>query len=207
MINAPAQTQTTRDALMTAALAVFEAQGFERATVASICRASGVSNGSFFHAFASKEALGAALFVDALTRYHDALLAALHGGPGAAHGVQALITAHLNWVVTQRPWSRLLFEQARADWLVHIRPQQRQSNEALRHGIHVWRAPLVAAGQLVAMPDLLFFSQLIGPAQMLCRIWLADSEATDPREFAQELVTCAVRALVLVTPTTEGIPS
>lgn len=188
---------TTREALMTAALTVFDEQGFERATVAAICRASGVSNGSFFHAFASKEALGAALFLNALGDYHAALLAVLQVSPSARAGVQQLVTAHLNWVVTQRPQARLLFEQARADWLVHIRPQQRQTNEALRIGIDAWRAPLVSTGHLVALPDILFFSQIIGPAQLLCRAWLADREAADPRLFAQDLIDCALRAVVI----------
>ena len=187
---------TTREALMTAALTVFDEQGFDRATVASICRASGISNGSFFHAFASKEALGAGLFLDALSGYHAALLAVLPTGPSALAGVQQLVSAHLNWVVNQRPQARLLFEQSRADWLVHIRPQQRQSNDALRAGINAWRTPLVLAGDLAALPDLLFFSQVIGPAQLLCRAWLADREATDPRLFTQDLIDCAVRAVV-----------
>lgn len=188
---------TTRESLMTAALTVFDEQGFERATVASICRASGVSNGSFFHAFVSKEALGAALFLDALSSYHAALLAVLQIGPGAQAGVQQLVSVHLNWVLNQRPQARLLFEQARADWLVHIRPQQRQTNEALRAGINAWRMPLVSAGHLVPLPDIVFFSQIIGPAQLLCRAWLADREATDPRLFAQDLLDCAVRAVVI----------
>lgn len=187
---------TTRDALMTAALQVFDEQGFERATVASICRASAVSNGSFFHAFASKEALGAALFLDALSSYHAALLAALQPGPGARAGVRQLVAAHLDWVSSQRPQARLLFEQARADWLLHIRPQQRQTNEAVRAGVSAWRTPLVSAGQLLPLPDILFFSQIIGPAQLLCRAWLADREAADPRLFAQDLMDCAVRAVV-----------
>lgn len=194
---------TTRDDLLAAALVVFDDQGFERTTVAAICRASGVSNGSFFHAFASKEALGAALFLDALSRYHAALLAVLQRGPGAQAGVQQLVSRHLNWVINQRPQARLLFEQARADWLVHIRAQQRETNEALRTGINGWRMPLVSAGHLVPLPDILFFSQVIGPAQLLCRAWLADREAADPRLYARDLMDCAVRAVV----TTTGVQS
>lgn len=194
---------TTRETLLTAALSLFDEQGFERTTVASICRVSGVSNGSFFHAFASKEELGAALFLAALSNYHAALLAVLQSRPGALAGVPKLVNAHLNWVVDQRPQARLLFEQSRAQWLAGSRVQQCQINDDFRAGINAWRLPLLLTGDLVALPDMLFFSQVIGPAQLLCRAWLADRSATDSRLFAKDLVDCAVRAVV----TPKGIQS
>ena len=42
----------------------------------------------------------------------------------------------------------------------------------------------------------LFFSQIIGPAQIFCRAWLSGRDRTDPRHQADILIACAIRALV-----------
>ena len=59
-----------------------------------------------------------------------------------------------------------------------------------------WRAPLVARGKLLPMSATLFFSQIIGPAQVFCRAWLSGRDRADPREQADILIACAIRALV-----------
>lgn len=50
----------TRTALLDAALAVFRAKGYAATTVEDICRATGVTKGSFFHHFSGKEELAIA---------------------------------------------------------------------------------------------------------------------------------------------------
>jgi hypothetical protein len=46
------------------------------------------------------------------------------------------------------------------------------------------------------MTSMLFFSQIIGPAQIFCRAWLSGRDRTDPRQQADILIACAIRALV-----------
>jgi len=43
---------------------------------------------------------------------------------------------------------------------------------------------------------MLFFSQIIGPAQIFCRAWLSGRDRADPRQQADILIACAIRALV-----------
>lgn len=50
----------TRAKLLDAALATIRAQGFAATSVDDVCRAAGLSKGSFFHHFASKEELAVA---------------------------------------------------------------------------------------------------------------------------------------------------
>lgn len=50
----------TRNKLLDAALRVMRLQGYAATTVDDICRAAGLTKGSFFHHFASKEELGIA---------------------------------------------------------------------------------------------------------------------------------------------------
>jgi AcrR family transcriptional regulator len=185
-----------REDLLSAGLAVFERDGFEGATIAAIRKQASASNGSFFHVFASKKELAGALFLEVLARYHAAILAALDPSPSAADGIGRLIRAHLDWVVNNRSEARYLFEISRSEWAEGVRDAQRAENARFSDGIERWRAPLVARGELLAMTPILFLSQIIGPAQIFCRALLSGRDRADPRQQAEILIACAVRALV-----------
>lgn len=190
----------TRNALLSAGLEIFDKQGFDRATVGAIRTAAGVSNGSFFHFFGSKEGLAAALFLDAIGAYHRAMLAALAPEPEAADGIRALVIAHFDWVVENRREAHFLFEQSRAEWLVHVAAEQRLENESYRKAIDNWRQPLVASGHLRPLPPFVFYSLVIGPAQMICRAWLSGRDGSDPREHREALSEGALRAVLGAEP-------
>jgi AcrR family transcriptional regulator len=190
-----------RDDLMAAGLAVFDRDGFEGATVAAIRTRARASNGSFFHFFESKRELAGALFLEILQRYHAAMLAALDPSPGGRDGIDRLIRTHLDWVVNSRREARYLFEISRNEWSEAVRDVQRAQNANLADGIERWRAPLVARGELLPMTPTLFLSQIIGPAQIFCRAYLAGRDRSDPRLQADTLIACAIRAL---TPDDKG---
>ncbi len=187
---------------MAAGLAVFDRDGFEGATVAAIRARARASNGSFFHFFGSKKELAGTLFLQTLERYHAAVLAALAAprkAPlGARDGIGGWIQAHLDWVVNNRREAPFLFEISRNEWTEEVRDAQRARNTRLAEGIERWRAPLIARGELLPMTPVLFYSQIIGPAQIFCRAWLSGRDDSDPRNQADTLIACAVRAL---TPT------
>jgi AcrR family transcriptional regulator len=185
-----------REDLLAAGLAVFDRDGFEGATVAAIRTRARASNGSFFHFFGSKKELAGTLFVDVLRHYHAAILAAVDVSMSAEQGIGCLIHAHLDWVVNSRREARYLFEISRSDWADDVRDAQRAQNSQLAEGIESWRAPLVARGELLPMTAPLFFSQIIGPAQIFCRAWLSGRDRSDPRLQADILIACAIRALV-----------
>jgi len=185
-----------REDLLAAGLAVFDRDGFEGATVAAIRTRARASNGSFFHFFGSKKELAGTLFLEVLQRYHAAILAAVDASMSAEQGIGHLIRAHLDWVVNNRREARYLFEISRSDWTDDIRDAQRAQNSRLAEGIENWRAPLIARGELLPMTAPLFFSQIIGPAQISCRAWLSGRDRSDPRHQADILIACAIRALV-----------
>lgn len=188
-------TTSVRDDLLAAGLIVFDRVGFEAATVTAIRTRARASNGSFFHVFGSKKELAGALFLEVLRHYHAAVLAALDPVPDAEQGIDGLIRAHLDWVVTSRREARYLFEISRSEWGEDVRDAQRAQNARLADGIERWRAPLVASGELLPMTPVMFVSQLIGPAQIYCRAFLSGRDRTDPRIEADTLIACANRAL------------
>ena len=184
-----------RDDLLTAALAVFDRDGFEGATVAAIRERAGASNGSFFHFFNSKRELAGTLFLEILRRYHITMLDVIEPPPGAEDGIARLIRTHLAWVVDNRREANFLFEISRSEWAQDVRDARMARNATVAEGVAAWRAPLVASGDLLPMKASQFMSQIIGPAQFVCRAWLSGRDPTDPRDHADMLVACAVRAL------------
>ena len=187
---------TAREDLLAAGLAVFDRDGFEGATVAAIRTRARASNGSFFHFFGSKKELAGTLFLEILARYHSAVIAAVDESCTAREGVARLIRAHLEWVVNSRREARYLFEISRSEWTEEIRGAQRTQNSRLAEAVQRWRSPLVERGELLPMSSSLFFSQIIGPAQIFCRAWLSGRDRADPREQADVLIACAIRAVV-----------
>jgi AcrR family transcriptional regulator len=187
---------TAREDLLAAGLAVFDRDGFEGATVAAIRTRARTSNGSFFHFFGSKKELAGTLFLEILGRYHAAVLAGVTEPCGAQEGVKRLIRAHLDWVVNNRREARYLFEISRSEWTEQVRGAQREQNSRLAQAVERWRAPLLERGELLPMTATLFFSQIIGPAQIFCRAWLSGRDRADPRDQIDTLIACAIRAVV-----------
>lgn len=190
-------TTAVRDDLLAAGLAVFERDGFDGATVAAIRNLARVSNGSFFHFFGSKKELAGTLLLEILQGYHASVVAALDPHLRAREGIARLIRAHLDWVVNNRREARFLFEISRAEWSEEVRDAQRHENSRLAEGVERWRGPLIARGELYPMSATLFFSQIVGPAQVFCRAWLSGRDTSDPRAQADTLIACAIRALVI----------
>jgi AcrR family transcriptional regulator len=188
---------TAREDLLAAGLTVFDRDGFEGATVAAIRTRARASNGSFFHFFGSKKELAGTLFLEILQRYHVTMVAAIEPTCGAREGIAQLVRAHLDWVVNNRREARFLFEISRTEWTEEVRSAQRAENSRLAQGVERWRAPLVARGELLPMNSTLFFSQIVGPAQVFCRAWLSGRDRSDPRKQAEVLVACAIRALTV----------
>lgn len=186
---------TARQSLLDVALNSFNQVGYEATTVAAICQSSGVSNGSFFHHFGSKEGLAGAIFLAALSSYHAELTAELSNGPTAPDGIAKLISAHIRWVGSHRAQAHFMFEQTRPEWLAPIKVEQQAENMRFATEIEAWRQPLVRKGELEDAPALAFFSQVIGPAQLLCRVWLSSPDASDLNQHVEFLTRHAIRAL------------
>jgi AcrR family transcriptional regulator len=186
----------TKAAILSAALRHFERDGYENATVASICEAPEVSNGSFFHFFRSKQRLAAELLLDTLASYHAAMVEPLRATPPAAEGIAGLVNAHLTWVVTARRQAHFLFEQGRAEWSTELDREQQAENSKFRSRVEAWAKPLIAEGTLRSLPAPVLLAQVIGPAQIFCGAWLSGRNGEDPRKRADLLVDCAIRALV-----------
>ena len=187
---------TTRERILKSALVLFEAQGVDGTTVADIRKAAEVSNGSFFHAFPNKEALAIALYLTILEDYHAHMTAELYAETSAKEGISVLIRAHVAWVMDNKPAAHFLFDQARTEWLREGNAELRDRNEAFRDGLARWYIPRMSDGSLKRLPPEVLISQIIGPAQILCRRWLAGRDKKMPGTHLLDLIECAHAALI-----------
>jgi len=100
-----------KNAIMTEALKLFASRGVEAVSVRDIAAASGFTNPALFRHFASKEALGRALFEACYLRLTSAMEAA-----AAVDGMAAWLAAALGMIAAEPEVVHFVFENARRYW-------------------------------------------------------------------------------------------
>jgi AcrR family transcriptional regulator len=90
-----ARGEATRSQLIAVATRLFAAQGYEDTSIDAVLREAGVSRGSLYHHFASKEALFEAVLEDVEAKVGERTLAATAGADGP---VAALRAGCLEWI-------------------------------------------------------------------------------------------------------------
>jgi len=83
------QGQATRDHLVAVATELFGRRGYEGTSIEAVLEAAGVSRGSLYHHFASKEALFEAAMQAVETRVGEATLASMEGTTDAESSLRA----------------------------------------------------------------------------------------------------------------------
>jgi AcrR family transcriptional regulator len=108
-----AEKEQRRDDILMAAKAVFSQRGFHATTVADVARAAGVSYGSIYWYFDSKDALFLALMEsDEAALRARIWTAARDAGEGALDRVRAAVRATFEFFEADRAAVRLLFRES-----------------------------------------------------------------------------------------------
>jgi AcrR family transcriptional regulator len=81
------RSETTRAAILTAALELFSQHGYDATGVAEICTAANVSKGAFYHHFPTKQAVFLALLEDWLEGLDEQIQSILFQAPNMAEGL------------------------------------------------------------------------------------------------------------------------
>src|ERR1700757_3689981 len=89
----------TRTRILDAALACFLEVGYEQTTIARIRGRSGVSNGTLFHRFPTKEAIADALYVESIASFQQGLWRLLAQRPRSLRAaVRGTIAHQIEWI-------------------------------------------------------------------------------------------------------------
>jgi AcrR family transcriptional regulator len=192
------EAASVRERVLGAATDMFADEGYDAVGVEKLRARAGVSNGSFFHLFATKEDLAAELLVSCVTDYQAAIMRALARCDDASTGVAAIVRTHIRWVINNRSKARFMLDDARAAWFARAADRLRTHNATFGEAIERWRAPFVAQGALRDVSIEVFLATLIGPANLICRTWITGRKlsAASPARSEDELVALALQALV-----------
>jgi AcrR family transcriptional regulator len=178
----------TDQAILDAALAVIADTDVERATVAAICRRAGVSNGSFFHFFPTKDALIEALHARAIDDYQQAYLSVLKSaGDDAEQTVRATVRCHLEWVEQRPDLARFMQRPPHARQRRIRSSRMTGVNSGFIDALVEWVRPHQRRGVVREMPPEVLVSALLGPPQLLSRAWLSGVSDVPPSQYANSL--------------------
>jgi AcrR family transcriptional regulator len=157
--------------LLRVARARFLERGFGATSLDEIRREAGVSNGSLFHFFRTKNHVARALYVDAVGAYKSALLEALRNDPPARTGVDALVNAHVGWVLKNRADARVLVELRDATMIDGVALEWSSVNDETFAALRSWVKRCVDRGEMSDLPFDVWMSLVFAPVLMLTRAW------------------------------------
>lgn len=185
-----------RQALLDAALARFARDGVASTSLDAIRRDAGVSVGSLYHAFpGGKVELTAALYVEVLTGYQEAFTARLRRARSAEAGIRGQVEFHLRWHARHPEAARFLHATREPALREATAPALRERNRAFFADIRRWFAPHLESGVVRDLPLPVLHALWLGPAQELCRHWIAGTTAAPDHRTRDLLADAAWQAL------------
>ena len=194
------RSKETRAKVLEAATQLILANGHESVSLKEISELSGVSNGSIFHHFGSKEGIIQALFVRERQKYlgsvADAILA-FKGDPCDAigEGAKAAMRYHAQF---PQEYDRLVAEFSESEWLRRNEDVWLEAASAIERPVIEWAMPHFASGDLPMLAPAAFQSMMLGPAEVATRSYRQGRFSGDLEtqvEAIGEFVALGIRAL------------
>lgn len=189
-----AQPPSARDRILAAAETLFLSRGVETVSVAEICRAADVSNGSFFHHFPSKDDLAVEIALALRREYWERLLSVMEPCSDAMQGVANVIREAFAYQ-RKHPDRYRLGRSDDALWIRGKEQEFRDDNAPYRGRAGQWIANHVAAGRLPLLLPEIYGSLLFGTPHWVARNAHSGPEPTDFSVAEAQLVETVQKAL------------
>ena len=174
--------------------------GYSAFTIASVRDALGLSSGSMFHAFASKPALAATVYVEGMAAYQRAATAAITGAPDPESALRAWIAAHLAWIEDHRDLARYLFSTLPDEVSAEAAGPLAAHNEAYYATLVSLFENAADAGLMDSIARPVAHAICIGPAHDYGRQWTSGNAMAPPRKLTRMLQDAALAALAATLP-------
>ena len=159
--------------VLEAALTCAAESGLHEIKVQELSARSGVSVGSIYHHFGSREGVVFALYRRCLSAMLDAIAASVSKHRDAERGVRALVTSYLRWVERHQDEARVIYAFGETE-LVRTRGPEIAALAAEVVGpVAEWLAPHVGSGRVLGLGPGLLEIVLVGPAAEASRRILA----------------------------------
>ena len=171
---------------------LFLSQGFEATSMEQVRQAAGVSNGSLYHHYPTKNDLARALYAEALRDFHAAQLAVIAEGEVPAQvGVQGMVSAYIAWVVKHPERARVLHELRRTSAVALAEPEWGGLNAETFGRLREWVAGRVEAGELQPLQFSAWMALVFAPVLQLTPLWLKNPRPSVPPKLRAALVRAA----------------
>ncbi len=178
---------TARTRVLEAARTLFFERGVENTSIAEICRVSGVSNGSLFHHFGSKEAIALAIFIEVRRHYWEYVLSAMESAKSVPDAAEASIRAAFDFQREHPAAFAFMLDASAAPWVLRQTTALRDLNAAFAGRAMAWAAPHVMAGRLPMLSVHTFGALIFGLPQWIAREARAGLSVPDVDRSADEL--------------------
>jgi AcrR family transcriptional regulator len=196
-------TKGKKFTVIRAALACFTENGYTDTSISDVCGRSGMSVGSLYHHFKSKEQLAAAVYLEGIRDYQQGYIEALESGPRAQEGVIAIVRYHLKWVEGNPDWARFLFQKRHADFMGDTEDEFNRLNAEFFRQVSAWFRKHIESGAIRRLPPDLYLSIMMGPCQEYSRVFLSGQYATPVDKAVNTIGDAVWRALVAQTVETK----
>lgn len=191
-----------RHRVIRASLSIVEDGGLSALTIDRLVAASGVSNGSIYHHFGSRDGVVASVFIDSFEHCIGALVPALDARP-ARQVVPELVRRYLDWIATNPVRGRFIYTAAVSSSIRASRHDTSAAKNSMFIPIAEWFAARAARGEIRRLPPWSLDPIVMGPAHECARRFLAGPDGLDLVE-ARELAASAAWAIVHPSGVDEG---
>ncbi|MEZ5680591.1 MAG: TetR/AcrR family transcriptional regulator [Erythrobacter sp.] len=167
------RSHKTRESVLQAATDLVLERGHDAVSMKDLVDRSGVSNGSIFHHFGSKDGVLEQLFQRERREYlgHVANCILAHrGDPCDAMGEGARGAILFQARDPQRHF-RLISQFSHSEWLAQNRAMWSDLAVEIERPVIEWAIPHLAAGRLPKLPPAATQSLMLGPAELVCHQW------------------------------------
>src|SRR5690606_12881765 len=120
-----------------------------------------------YHLFPSKDEIALTLFVDGMRAYHQKVLDAVEKKRTARGMIRAMIATHLQEIVHEPRLALYLTRLGMADDSGEISEQYKTLYAEFAQAVWEHLKPFVERGEIVRLPEELYFSLIIGPCAHL----------------------------------------
>jgi AcrR family transcriptional regulator len=190
-------TGEKRRSIISAALAVFNRKGFADASMEDIRTAAGVSNGSLYHHFRSKEQLAQAIYLEGIRDFQAGMMEAVACAVSAKEGITALVNRHLCWMEENPAWALYLFRMRHASFMKEGEDAISESNSGFGAALCGFFERHMEKGSIRRLPLGVAIALVLGPCQEYGRLRLESVMEGDWSQAADQIAPAAWRALGL----------
>lgn len=152
-----------------------------------------MSNGALFHRFSSKEAIAAALYVDAIKSFQEEHWRILEGNAPETlrEMVDAIVHHQLQWIQDNPAAAQFIYDRGQLDWSPEAAQELAGLNAKLIEAYRGWLTPFRERGELRPLSTTLLGAIVGGPTHHIAQRWLRGSRSKPLTRYAEELAYAA----------------